>query len=105
METLIREEDRITFLYEIEKLTDYGITFKVYEVTEWTTEYDTIEPSATELYLTAYMKWDNCFHFWFGEEDGYLHLCGKYYIDGLKQVLDACYELAKEKIKAFEDES
>ena len=26
--------------------------------------------------VRAYMKWDSCEHFWFGDEDGYMHLCG-----------------------------
>lgn len=39
------------------------------------------EVSETEPYLRAYMKWDDCCHWWFGdgsephEGQGYLHTC------------------------------
>ncbi len=36
---------------------------------------DTHVMEDAQLYLTAYMKWDSCEHFNFGDK-GYLHLCG-----------------------------
>jgi hypothetical protein len=55
-----------------------GVDFAVYEVMSWG---DDNEPADERLYLKAYMKWDGCNHFRFGEEeggkqDGYLHLDG-----------------------------
>lgn len=58
------------------KPRDVSVNFAVYEVTAWD-EHG--KPTDEELYLRAYMKWDNCNHFWFGEggeSDGYLHICG-----------------------------
>lgn len=39
-------------------------------------DVETNEMLETERYLKGSIKWDSCSHFWFGDEDKYLHLCG-----------------------------
>lgn len=62
------------------------VKYIVYEITG----EDLVDPSDVdkELYLKANIKWDECSHWWFGEEDkenpGYLHFCG--YNDHLRHV-------------------
>lgn len=76
----------------------HSVDFTVYEVTS---RELTGEILKKEMYLHAYIKWDTCSHFIFGEEEngksnGYLHLCG--YEDMVKHVLliQWLYEKAKE---------
>lgn len=47
-------------------------------------------------YLTGFIKWDGCSHFYFGE-DGYLHLCGLENIEKLQKVLSKLIDIAKLK--------
>ena len=107
MKTFIKEAGNIKFLYEMEKELDHSITFNVYEVNSWIENKETgvfDVPSDTELYLKAYMKWDGCYHFWFGESDGYLHLCGNSYVKSHIDVMNKCIEFAKTKIKCYDAE-
>lgn len=46
-------------------------------------------------YLTGFIKWDGCSHFYFGDE-GYLHLCGFIRIQKLIVILQHLIKLAKE---------
>lgn len=46
-------------------------------------------------YLTGFIKWDGCSHFYFGDE-GYLHLCGFVRIQKLIVILQHLIKLAKE---------
>jgi len=105
METFIEKDGQVQFQYTIESYDDHHITFLVYEVNSWsmnpeTNEFDVV--SDTDLYLRAYMKWDGCYHFWFGDNDGYLHLCGNDYIEKHIQVMNRCLEFAKTKIKKYD---
>lgn len=103
METFIEEDDLVLFQYEIEDVSEVSITFNVYEVLDWlynegNGEYDVV--GDTKLYLKAFMKWNGCNHFWFGDE-GYIHLCGEHSIKKHQNVMDKCLEIAKTKIKGY----
>lgn len=69
-------------IFEIitDEKSNHYVDFTVNEIISWG---DGKTPEDTEHYLQAYMKWDNCNHFWFGDKspddngtDGYLHICG-----------------------------
>lgn len=49
-----------------------------------------------ERFIDGYIKWDGCSHFWFGDSDGYLHLCGKSVIEAARFVLAHSFEYAKQ---------
>lgn len=105
METLLTIGDYPYFLIEFEDNGfTHSCTFKVYEVSSWNMEDNT--PSETELYLKGYVKFDGCSHIWFGGEDrdGYLHLCGKFYWDNHKKVMDAIWQKCSERIDGFVEE-
>lgn len=101
----------------IEEYRDLGATVK-YEVTEyfvnfWAKEHcsfnsdgsvDTFGSGVEDMtedfdsaprYLDGYVKWDNCCHYWFGEKDGYLHLCSgtKTFIELMGRTYAWCGEL------------
>ncbi|MHA1840449.1 MAG: hypothetical protein ACTSYW_00595 [Candidatus Heimdallarchaeota archaeon] len=104
---LLSEDGFAQFLIDITEETEYNIDFKVFEVNSW--EMDKKHtPRDTELYVSGTIKWDGCSHLWFGEEkedgthDGYLHLCGKFYIQKHINMMTALYTLASEKIKKFD---
>ena len=107
MKAFIEDNGFVKFQYKIESESSHTITFEVHEVTGWgenesTGKYDV--PCDTELYLKAYMKWDGCFHFWLGDSDGYIHLCGESEIAKHIEVMNKCLEFAKTKIKAYDSE-
>lgn len=82
------------------KATSFNAT--VYEVSKW--EPDTKEPYEPELYLSCYIKWDSCSHFYFGEKDeegnpdGYLHLCGVEHYKRQAELLAYLYKRAFEEM-------
>lgn len=104
METFIEENNLVLFQYEIKDVSEASITFNVYEVLDWLYNeenggYDVV--GDTELYLEAFMKWDGCNHFWFGNE-GYMHLCGDGAVKMHQKVMEKCLEISKTKIKRYD---
>lgn len=72
--------------FEDPALNEYAtFTFTVYELVG----------TSREKYLSGFIKFDGCCHFNFGDEHGYLHLCGKQGMDNLKNLLDALWEFAE----------
>lgn len=103
LEPLIQDGDFINFLIEFEKGDDEtSVNFNVFEVTSWNA--DDNKPIDNELYLKGYIKWDGCSHIWFGDGDGYLHLCGKHYFDQHKKVIDAIWDMSSKRIKRFDND-
>jgi hypothetical protein len=47
-----------------------------------------------ENFVRGSIKWDGCSHVWFGDDDGYLHLCGGFYIRALGEILREAFALA-----------
>lgn len=81
-------------------ISETSVNFDVYEITSWSAD-DKYTPLDKELYLTAYMKWDNCNHFWFGEkdgddgkQDGYLHICGAESMENHLRLMEYLYSYA-----------
>lgn len=87
----------------------HSVEFEVREIISW--EPDTDEPIDEELYLTAYMKFDNCNHFYFGElegdskkQNGYLHLCGDRCMRAHIRLMAYLYEYAFKVMGRTNDE-
>ena len=98
METLLKDENTITYLIECRAEKIVSLDFRVYQVTAWTAENEVCHED-NELFLTGSIKFDGCSHITFGDEgDGYLHLCGKKYFDDLKRVLDAIWQKANNEL-------
>jgi hypothetical protein len=90
--------------------TEFYVNFKCYEPVYWQDEkpyYEKVgsknpaEDATTDLsqaqtYIEGSVKWDGCSHFTFGE-DGYIHLCGKFFIEKhaaiCKKIFYRCGEL------------
>lgn len=41
-----------------------------------------------ENYVNGMVKWDGCSHYYFGDSEGYLHLCGTESMESLKEIVD-----------------
>lgn len=81
-----------------DKISQTSVEFDVYEITSWSAD-KMKTPLDKELYLTAYMKWDNCNHFWFGEKEkdkqnGYLHICGAQSMENHLLLMEFLYSYA-----------
>lgn len=48
------------------------------------------DPKEGARYVSGFVKWDGCSHFYFGDADneGYLHLCGLEHIHKLSSILN-----------------
>lgn len=103
MNVLVKGKEFISHVYEIEDLSETHMNVKVYEINSWSADGLHI-PSYDdkELVIDACIKWDGCSHFNFGDETGYLHVCGKDDYENLKKVIDALWKLAEEKIVRFD---
>ena len=86
---------------------DYAthVDFRAYEIVEWdddgpiypregsqTSMDDVRDLERAERYLVGTVKWDGCTHVTFGNEDGYLHLCGCRSVGQLANTLSTIYE-------------
>lgn len=102
METLIKDDDgRITFLIECDPDKKYSIDFTVWKVTTWKNKHEP-DHESLERFIKGEIKWDGCSHIYFGDENGYLHLCGRGYFDNMKNVLDAVWAKAEREIEHFD---
>lgn len=101
-EILLKEDDHITFMYEIDDISETHIDITVFEINQWSLDNEPhIESS--EKYLSAYIKSDACSHWWFGDSDKYLHLCGTLFIERHCEVVKKVWELAKNKIIGWDE--
>lgn len=84
--------------YEIVGIDDNG---PVYTMSGASSSMDTTsKPTEAENYFNGYIKWDKCSHFYFGDKEGYLHICGqknfKQLVESINIILDRSIELIKE---------
>ena len=101
MKPLITEDDRVLFLIEITEPIEASLDFNIWEVTAWD-EDQNIVLEYNEKYISGRIKWDGCSHIWFGDENGYMHLCGKSDFYLLAKVMDAVWKIAETEIKNFD---
>lgn len=55
-----------------------------------------------DRFVEGCIKWDGCAHVNFGDENGYLHLCGFKYAQRVGDVLRAAFEYAAAHVPAFD---
>jgi hypothetical protein len=72
--------------------------FEVRAVTSWSRPVNSIEDVDHEPCLQGFIKWDFCSHFWFGDNDGYIHICGASDFQRHRALMKKLFEMAKEKI-------
>ena len=105
---LFKGERETSFVYKIDVLHSRYIEISVYSVVCWTLDH---EVSGVEDYLEVMIKWDGCSHFWFGEKyeeggrEGYLHMGGFEDIISHNKVVRECFQLAREKVADWDEES
>jgi hypothetical protein len=100
--------DDVSFLLKRKNTNyEYSFDFEVFEVISWSENEKTgcvDVPHEIEPYISGFIKWDGCCHFYFGGDiRGYLHLCGKDCIEKHHKIIDYLYDLAKKTIKFFDD--
>jgi hypothetical protein len=108
-------ESSKTELFEYYEDLRIGVRFKVFEASvdfeakeavsfdrdgkpvDWGTGCDDMSENFDEggRYVDGYIKWDKCCHYYFGDKNGYLHLCGEVekFCTFMKRVTDRCGEL------------
>lgn len=99
MEILIKENGYVLFLIEFNGDYESRADFIVREVISWDMDKNVLEDM---VYLRGFIKWDGCSHIWFGDSEGYLHLCGKDYFDRHKMVIDAIWDLCSSRIVGWD---
>jgi hypothetical protein len=99
MEVLISNNASPVILIEAEVKSDVVMNFTTYIVTEWDNDDN---PTEKEQYIKGSIKWDGCSHINFGDEDGYMHLCGNFYFQLLKKTLDALWDRAEKTIPSWD---
>lgn len=65
----------------------------------------TTDQANAEPYLRGTIRWDGCSHVWFGDDDGYLHLCGRGSFDHLAALLDRAWAVAAREMPHFDAET
>lgn len=107
------KELNITVVYSFETGSAH-VDFDVYDIMAEDTEgvifYEGIDGSGADdkmtqditkanKYINGTVKWDGCSHIYFGDKEGYIHLCGsRDFIrigNILKKVYERCYEIGK----------
>ena len=101
MEILIKEDDYINYFIETEPDKEVSLNFKVWQVNSWSMDNKPCKDDL-EIFVRGIIKWDGCSHIYFGDEDGYLYLCGRKYFDDMKKVLDAVWEKAEKEVAGFD---
>jgi len=98
---LVVEDGSPQFMMNVEFTEDVNMKFEVYEVQS---HDDDKRPVDLEMYLTGSIKWDGCSHLWFGNkkdeiyQDGYIHLCGKYFWDLHVKLMKEIWEYAEKNL-------
>ena len=55
-----------------------------------------------ERFVDGCIKWDGCSHLYFGDDDGYLHLCGGLAFRGLEWALRKVWAEAETRMPKFD---
>jgi len=113
-----------TVVYEIDSEYIHHVDFRIFAITgrsvpedaplyerkgaESSTEHATDWREAAR-YVDGSVKWDGCSHLYFGDEEAYLHLCGRKQFDNLTATLIAVYErcgelMSQAGVNLLEDE-
>lgn len=93
------DDDNLYLVYFPEQDFQSAADFVIYEVQEW----DDDTPIKAEIYLSGRIKWDGCSNLEFGD-GGAIHLCGKYWFEKHKRVMDAIWNLCSKKIIGWDED-
>ena len=99
MVELLRDGKLSIFMVDWRLVNTAVFEATVHEVTSWNTDNSVRE---TEKYLSATIKWDGCSHVTFGDEDGYIHICGENSWKNHIRVMEALLDLAKSNLKSWD---
>lgn len=61
---------------------------------------DTSNFDEAERYVDGFVKWDGCAHYYFGDDNGYLHLCGPESVAKLSNLLPVIFQRCGEIMQA-----
>ena len=100
MENLIVIDGKPLFIVETGADKSYCLTFEVYEVNDWDKDN---KPVGDEIYMKGSIKWDGCCNIFFGDENGYVHICAQVKLDYMKEVLDAIWLKAKSEVVHWDE--
>lgn len=81
---------------------EYHCEFVLEEVGSW--EGENGIPCDKEVVIRGVVKWDGCSHVNFGDEEGYIHLCGKTLWKKLSDILPWCYEEVVKELATYDAE-
>lgn len=119
--TLVRDDLNAVITYTAES---HSLKFAAYEQGGWDAErvpgelaglwferrgadnsMDQVQDIAlAQPMMTGFIKWDGCSHYYFGDSDGYLHLCGGAYVRQFAALTTAIFDLAAEKVEKWDAE-
>lgn len=54
--------------------------------------------------IRGYIKWDGCSHYYFGDDDGYIHLCGGRLIDKISKGIKKIHKEAGQLMSRADEE-
>jgi len=81
-------------------LMGHSWEFATFVITSWDMNDNPVE---LEEYISGFIKWDGCSHFYFGEDqDGYLHLCGADDVINHAKLMVEIYKKATSLISTFD---
>lgn len=78
------------YVAQITSKEDHFANFTVHEISKWYVD-DSYDINEADLVLKGCIKWDGCSHINFGDESGYIHLCGKaHWINFIEMLPKVC---------------
>lgn len=95
---LFEEDEGINYQIEIVR-NQASVDFVVYELER----YEHKDERDYDVYLKGTIKWDGCSHLHFGDE-GYLHLCGKYFFDIHIKIMKAVWNICTAHLEPYQRE-
>lgn len=108
----IREEVLGDFGFVVEYSWDdkldkvFSVSFKVVEIVARLADSNSIEYELegaqdsmdttgdfdkAQRFISGFVKWDGCSHFYFGDNQGYIHLCGRREIQKISDLIKIIY--------------
>ena len=89
------------YVAQITNKEEHCANFIVYEISRWGID-DSYDINDDELVLKGLIKWDGCSHVNFGDNSGYMHLCGKSHWIQFTEMLPKVYEWVTSQIKRYD---
>ena len=97
----IKNNDVTRYVAQITSKEDHFANFVVREISRWDLD-DSYDINDGEVVIDGCIKWDGCSHINFGDESGYMHLCGKSHWNEFTEMLPKVYEWVTSQIKIYD---